>query len=592
MSQIPNEQSRPVSSGRFSQPRAPRPQGEGSPRPAGAPRPQPGTRPAGTPRPQSGVRPSGAPRPQPGTHPAGAPRPQPGTRPAGASRPQAGRPGQLGTAPRRPRPQTPGSGASGGQPPRRPRQNPPGRSGHGRSPLLLGIIALLILGSIGLLVLSLSLTGGDSRAEATLPSQDMALGTLPPEEAHKKPSRKETEAPTEALTEPPLEVVSSAKVTVTGDLLIHKSLINQSSAVYQGEKGYNFDPIFKYLNGYTDQADYAIANLETTLFGPGKPYSGNPKFNTPDELVDGAKKVGFDMLLTANNHCNDTDLDGVLRTLKVVREKGLQTLGTNLNSEEDKYVIQDIGGIQIGMLCYTYEDSRDPNQVTFNYNPLPSKAKDLVCSFPKFQDAKSRDPFYQQLEAQIAEMKQKGAEAIVLFVHWGEEYHLEASSDQRNMAQRFCDLGVDLIVGGHPHVVQPIELLTSNVDPEHKTVCLYSLGNAVSNQRREEMSKSCPTGHTEDGMLFSFTFRKYSDGSVRLGSVEVIPTWVNMFTNAQNKREYNILPLEQARRDQWQEMFAIAPGLLPSLDASYQRTMDIVGSGLETANAWLSGNAS
>ena len=480
-----------------------------------------------------------------------------------------------------PRPQNPG----GPYPPRNPenpqfppRRRPPKKPTGPNIPLIIAIV-LLVIGTAVMIALCVNLAKDSSKPVPT--GTAPVLETTEGKNSFWKDEEPETEAPAELN-----QVVSTAKFTATGDLLIHRSLFNGSSAANLGDKGYNFDTVFKFLGGYTDTADYAIANLETTLFGPGKPYSGNPKFNTPDALVDSAKAAGFDMLLTANNHCNDTDLEGILRTLKVVREKGLKTLGTNLTNEEEKYVIEDVNGIKVGMLCYTYEDSQNPNVETFNYNPLPSKGKGLVCAFPKFENAKSREPFYTALAQQIEEMREKGAEAIVLFMHWGEEYQLEASQDQKNMAQKLCDLGVDLIVGGHPHVVQPMELLTSTTDPDHKTVCLYSMGNAVSNQRREEMS-SRPTGHTEDGMLFNFTFEKYSDGTVALGSVEVIPTWVDMHNNADGKREYNILPLENARRSEWGTLFGLDAGRLPSLDASYQRTMDIVGTGLEASNSYL-----
>ena len=393
--------------------------------------------------------------------------------------------------------------------------------------------------------------------------------------------------PTETTLPPVPQLVSTAKVTVTGDLLPHITVYGTDSVIRKSAQEYDFSSVFKFLNGYTDTADYAVANLETSLGGKSKPYSGNPKFNTPDAIVDGAKAAGFDMLLTANNHCNDTGIDGVLRTVEVIREKGLTALGTNLNEEEKKYHIQDVGGMKIGMLCYTYEDSQQKDLVTLNYNPLPKKSSGLVCTFPKFFSAKSRDPFYENLTAQIAEMRENGAEFIVLFVHWGEEYHLEASADQKKMAQRFCDLGVDLIIGGHPHVVEPVELLTSTQDPDHKTVCLYSLGNAVSNQRRDKMS-SMPTGHTEDGMLFSFTVSKYSDDSVYLSSVEVIPTWVDMhWRNEEKKREYNILPLENGKQEQWQALFQLDEETAAKAAASYERTMAIVGEGLTAANAWL-----
>ncbi len=434
----------------------------------------------------------------------------------------------------------------------------------------MALLALLVVGSILLVIIGAKMAGGPVKPQT--PSQENMEFDIPELET--------------SLPELP-HVVSSAKISVTGDLLPHKVIYSKGSVVYQDEQDYNFDPVFKFLKGYTDVADYAIANLETSLYGPGKPYSGNPRLNTPDQIVDGAKNAGFDMLLTANNHCNDTDLEGVLRTVKVVREKGLTALGTNLSSEEQKYHIQEINGIKIGMLCYTYEDSQDPGVVTFNYHPLPKESSDLVCSFPKFTNAKSRDPFYQKVSEQIEEMKSKGAEAIVIFLHWGEEYHLDPSQDQKNMAQKLCDLGVDLIVGGHPHVVEPVELLTSTQDPEHKTVCLYSLGNAVSNQRREEMT-SQKSGHTEDGMLFNFTFQKYSDNSVYLSDVEVIPTWVDKHADPDGKREYNILPLEDSKRDQWQSMFSIDDATYQKAVESYGRTMNIVGAGLETSNTWLS----
>ena len=456
--------------------------------------------------------------------------------------------------------------------------------GHSRNkksnlPLIL-LILVLAIASAGLIAACIHMAGGGEKTNE-IPQADI---TVTPEQ---QPSQQEEKSP-ETTSEPLPELVSTAKITVTGDLLPHKTVYGTGSIIYRDAQDYNFDPLFKFLGGYADGADYSIANLETTLRGPDLPYSGNPKFNTPDQLVDSVKKSGFDMLLTANNHCNDTDIAGVLRTVQVIRDKGLTALGTNLTHEEPKYHIEDLNGIKVGMLCYTYEDSQNPNMVTLNYNPLPAKDQDLVCTFPKFTNAKSRDPFYEGLADQISQMRSQGAEAIVLFVHWGEEYHLEASQDQRDMAQKFCDMGIDLVVGGHPHVVEPVELLTSTQDPSHKMVCLYSLGNAFSNQRREEM-QSQPSGHTEDGMLFNFTFKKYSDQSVYLSHVEVIPTWVDKHSrNQEQKREYNILPLDNEKRGEWQSLYALDDAAYQNAIASYDRTMAIVGEGLKASNEWLS----
>ena len=432
---------------------------------------------------------------------------------------------------------------------------------------MTGLIALLVLGSLLMIVLSVKMVTGPHEPPAYHEIPDIPeLQTLPPVIPH---------------------VVSEAAISVTGDLLPHKTIYSKGSVIYQDEQNYDFSPVFKFLKGYTDTADYAIANLETSLYGPEKPYSGNPNFNTPDQIVDGAKNAGFDLLLTANNHCNDTGLEGVLRTVQVIREKGLKALGTNLDSSEQRFHIQDLNGIKVGMLCYTYEDSQNPGQVTFNYNPLPKESSDLVCSFPKFTNSKPRDPFYEKITEEMKQMRNLGADMIVIFLHWGDEYYLQPNADQRDMAQQLCNLGADLIIGGHPHVVEPVELLTSKDNPEHKTVCLYSLGNAFSNQRREEMT-SQKTGHTEDGMLFQMTFRKYSDNTVYLSKVDVIPTWVDKHTDPEGKREYNILPLEQSKRNQWQTMFSIDEPTCQKAAESYVRTMDIVGAGLQQSNAWLS----
>ena len=142
-----------------------------------------------------------------------------------------------------------------------------------------------------------------------------------------------------------------------------------------------------------------------------------------------------------------------------------------------------------------------------------------------------------------------------------------------------------MIVGGHAHVVQPMELLQSSVDPDHKTVCIYSLGNAVSNQRTG-ISPKFPDGYTEDGVIFITTFEKYSDGTVYLADVDLIPTWVNMHSN-HGKKEYNILPLEIDKEDQWQETFEMTDHNFTSCQRSYERTMGIVTEGLEICRAWL-----
>ncbi len=351
--------------------------------------------------------------------------------------------------------------------------------------------------------------GAEPQMAETVPTVTVPAVTQPPE----------TLPPETTLPPEPEHVVSTATIVSTGDLLMHGQLITDAR---QDDGSFNFGYIFPYLTEYVTEADFAVANLETTLGGTAKPYQGNPMFNCPDAIVDAAKDAGFDMLLTASNHSYDSQQAGFERTIQVVREKGLLNLGTMLSAEEPKYVVQDINGIQVGMICYTYEDSQGPgNPPALNYNPMQAGGYDIINCF-RHADP---EPFYAEMETRIAEMKADGAEAIVVYLHWGQEYRLTANSNQTAMAQRLCDLGVDVIIGGHPHVVEPVELLTSTVDSSHRTVCLYSMGNAVSNQMLGHL-QSISTAHTEDGVLFYLRFAKYSDGTVYLEDVDLIPTWV------------------------------------------------------------------
>ncbi len=381
------------------------------------------------------------------------------------------------------------------------------------------------------------------------------------------------------LSEPkPIVKLATATVSSTGDLLMHKPIITNAK---QGDD-YDFSNIFTYFGDYVKMADYAVANLETTLRGSEKAYSGYPQFNCPDSITTAVKNAGFDMLLTANNHSYDTGLTGFKRTLEIVDGANLDRLGTNKTTDEPKYIVKDINGINIGMTCYTYETATDKeNRKALNGILLSEEAGNLVNSF----SYSNLDKFYSELEVQLKGMKAQGAEATVVYIHWGEEYTTKATKEQVEIAQKLCDLGVDVIVGGHAHVVEPVDLLTSTANPDHKTVCIYSLGNAVSNQRKQNMKLK--TGHTEDGVLFSFSFAKYSDGTVMLDSVTLLPTWVNMYT-ADGKRIYEIIPLDKQKTD-WQQSFDLSDANLINAQKSYDRTMEIVGEGLEKVQNYING---
>lgn len=392
----------------------------------------------------------------------------------------------------------------------------------------------------------------------------------------------ESPVPTETQPTEPTEIteVSQATITAGGDVMMHIPVINSGK---QNNGTYNYDSIFSKISDYVNRSDYAMVNLETTLGGTenGREYSGFPQFNCPDEIVDAVKNAGFDMFLTANNHANDTGAAGLKRTYSTIQSKGMEILGTMESEEEPKYQILEVNGIKIGMICYTYGEI-DSNTGRPSVNGLP--LDDSVSSRINVFDYYKLDVFYGQIQNHIEAMKKDGAEALVLFIHWGEEYWLSPNDYQKQIAQKMCDLGIDVIVGGHPHVVEPITLLTSTADSSHKTVCMYSVGNIISNQRSDNVGVS--SGHTEDGVLFSFTFVKYSNGEVHLDSAELLPTWVQMWKE-NSQKQYCILPLDKDV-DDWQTALGIGESDYASAQKSYERTMTIVGDGLETVQTHLS----
>lgn len=415
------------------------------------------------------------------------------------------------------------------------------------------------------------------------------IQTNPPVVTDPTKGTETTDPPTAPPTEPPITKIATATISSVGDMLMHKPVFN---ACYNDATGeYELETMFDYIYSYFNGADLAVGNLETTLAGPdfihdngSVGYSGYPQFNCPDSIIDAMKYTGFDVVLTANNHSYDTRTAGLKRTLEVIRERELMALGTKLNAEEKDYIIVDCNGIRIGLLCYTYEDAEDPEKVAPNGHTMTKEDAKLIGAF----NYSHLPVFYADVAENMAAMEAEGAEAIMLYLHWGEEYDIEQNGTQETMAQELCNMGVDVIVGGHPHVVQPVQFLTSQSDENQKTLCVYSLGNAVSNQRLGNISY-IHTAHTEDGLLFNVTFAKYSDGTVIIESAEAIPTWVNMCYTEDWQKRYYILPLDTAIED-WKTAFDLTDSTLEKARDSYDRTAEILGTGMDEANAYYSAN--
>lgn len=377
-------------------------------------------------------------------------------------------------------------------------------------------------------------------------------------------------------TPPPEPDPITVTVGAVGDLLIHTPLI---TAAKTGDT-YDFNSIFKYVGDYYKSFDYLVGNLEVTLGGTATAYIGSgAKFNCPDELVDAIMSNGMDMVLTANNHSYDTGSAGFYRTGEVLSDKGIDYIGTHFGNAKN-YKVVDIEGVKIGMINYTYQTG-DLNNYSLNGITLKKGDEKFINTFSYGH----LDTFYSQIEEDINNMYRDGAEAIITYLHWGNEYHLEPNNLQKTIAQKLCDFGVDVIVGGHPHVVEPVDLISSAVSGK-QTICIYSTGNAVSNQFRQNMpntSKKFPhvgQGASEDGVIFSVSFTKKGNGEVVLSGVNAMPTWMHYYW-ANGKNNYEIIPLDK-------EIDYVTKFNLKSveskLDVSYNRTMGLVEAGIEKFN--------
>ena len=355
-----------------------------------------------------------------------------------------------------------------------------------------------------------------------------------------------------------------------GDLLISESVLEAST----DENGnYSFDDIFREADDYIVEADCAMINLETSIGGDIVEYQGFPRFNTPESVLDAAKAAGFDVFLTASNHSYDLGYDGMINRLNELEERDLQYVGTRKDGADKLHKVIDVDGFKIGVLNYTKETAASTkDQILLNVilGSEPGKYSDMIEVEEKAEDLIARfnydylDEFYDVMEEDIDGLYQDGAEIIVAYPHWGSEYYIEPREEDRAIAQKMCDLGVDIIVGGHPHVVQPTEVLKSEISGK-ETICLYSMGNFVSSMNRNQGKRN--GDYVEDGALFSFTIKRNDDGIAEVASADVLPLWVQ---NEDGK--YVVIPLDPENKvEGWGE----------DHENSYQRTMGLVGEGLE-----------
>ena len=254
----------------------------------------------------------------------------------------------------------------------------------------------------------------------------------------------------------------SVNLIAVGDMLLHGGIHNSA---LQADGSYNYEHVFEHTKDRIAAADIAVANQEVILGGVELGVSSYPQFNSPQDFGDALVDAGFDVILHASNHTMDKDTVAVLNTIHFWKEKhpDITFLGINENQEERNTIrIVEKDGVKLAMLNYTYG---------LNGFSLPSDKPYLVNLMDEAH------------KAEIAEDLKKAreeADFVIVYPHWGTEYVLEATDEQKQWAQFFADNGADLIIGTHPHVVEPVEWITAS--DGRQTLVYYSLGNYISIQ--------------------------------------------------------------------------------------------------------------
>ena len=350
---------------------------------------------------------------------------------------------------------------------------------------------------------------------------------------------------------------TSLSLTAVGDVMVHTP---QLKAQYDTSTNtYSFDNNFQHIKSYIENSDLSIANLETTLAGESVGYSSYPTFNTPDALAVALKNSGFDIISTINNHTFDKGTLGFERTISTLKNLGFKTVGTRSKVDDDDYIIKDINGIKLGITSYSYGDIKGSDKY-LNGIKISDECKDKANVFSS-TDIESA---FATINNTLSNLSNTDIQVVIL--HWGNEYQRTPSNFQKELAQKLSDAGVDIIIGSHPHVVQPVEMIRSS-NGENDTLVVYSLGNLISNQRQEILG----TPYTEDGLMITIDIAKDSlEEEAYVSNVTCIPTWVNKYTSG-SKLVYEIVPLENKT-----SLNAIENLPYSKLEKSYENTSSLI----------------
>ncbi len=300
--------------------------------------------------------------------------------------------------------------------------------------------------------------------------------------------------------------VRTARIMAHGDLLYHLPIL-RGAEQYDGS--YDFSENFTYVKPWIEQADFAIADFEGTI-SPEMDLAGYPLFNAPSIVASNIRDAGYDLVDLAHNHILDSHLSGLVSTVNTFREAGVDIVGVYAegNRSTAPLYIREVNGIRIAVLAYAY-----------GYNGL-----EVLLNQEEYNGYLS-DFNLEKMQAEI-ERAEKEADITIVMPQTGVEYQLEPTEEQTSIYHQMIDWGADIVFGGHPHVVEPAEIIEK--DNQRKLI-IYSMGNFLSNQRIETMEDTPNAQWTERGVLMDLTIQK-ENGQTSIQTAQAHPTWVNRWS--------------------------------------------------------------
>jgi poly-gamma-glutamate capsule biosynthesis protein CapA/YwtB (metallophosphatase superfamily) len=312
---------------------------------------------------------------------------------------------------------------------------------------------------------------------------------------------------------PQVKSDSSVSITISavGDLMCHS--VQYQYAETQNDT-FNFNPVYRIVKQYLSSSDFTVGNLETVVAGKAKRYSGYPLFNSPDEYIDALKNTGFDLLFTANNHALDRGEYGVLRTIEILEKNKINYDGTFVSQRDrDSIRIYDIKSVKVAFLAYTYGT---------NGNIVPKDKPYLINKID-----------FNLIQKDIQEARIKNADVVLVYFHFGTEYKREPDKFQKVVVDSTIKYGADIIIGSHPHVIEPMKMFKTNKGLLDSGLVAYSLGNFFTNQRWR---------YSDGGMILNISITKiYPTNKIFISKIDYIPTWTYK-GKIDSKNEYVVIP--------------------------------------------------